>query len=151
MSSKVQFKARAATNRLFIHCAATKPSMDIGVREIRQWHKGQGWFDVGYHFIIKRDGTVEDGRGVEQIGSHAKGHNNDSIGVCLVGGLNEAGKPAPEFTQEQWDSLHKLTMGLIAQFPTITEVLGHNNVAAKACPSFDVKKWFTEGTIVAVS
>ena len=65
--SKVQFKPRAVTEAIFVHCSATKASMNVGLREIRQWHKEQGWLDVGYHFIIRRDGTVEEGRPVGEL------------------------------------------------------------------------------------
>ncbi|MGL5965359.1 MAG: N-acetylmuramoyl-L-alanine amidase, partial [Fusobacteriaceae bacterium] len=83
------FKKRGSTDHIVIHCSATKPTMDIGVRDIRMWHKQQGWLDVGYHFIIKRDGTIEEGRPVDVVGSHVKNHNSNSVGVCLVGGVDD--------------------------------------------------------------
>ncbi|MGG5832633.1 peptidoglycan recognition protein family protein, partial [Bacillus pumilus] len=99
--ARVQFKQRESTDAIFVHCSATKPSQNVGVREIRQWHKEQGWLDVGYHFIIKRDGTVEAGRDEMAVGSHAKGYNHNSIGVCLVGGIDDKGKFDANFTPAQ--------------------------------------------------
>ena len=132
-------------NLLIVHCSATKPFMDIGAVEIRKWHtdpkpKGNGWRDIGYHFVIRRDGTVEDGRPIDQVGAHVAGHNSDSIGICLVGGVDDAGVPAANFTPEQWKALEALLRVLRAKFPKST-IHGHNEYAAKACPSFDVNEW----------
>ena len=80
-------------NLLVIHCAATKPNMDIGRDEIDSWHKARGWSGIGYHYVIRRDGRIESGRPVEQAGAHASGYNANSIGICLVGGINHNGKP----------------------------------------------------------
>lgn len=139
--AKVQFKKRGFTDHIVIHCAATKPSMDIGLREIRMWHKQQGWLDVGYHFIIRRDGTVEEGRPIDVVGSHVKNHNSNSVGVCLVGGVDEKMKPEANYTDAQWASLVAVVSDLQAKYPTAS-VKGHNEFdAGKACPSFNVQKW----------
>jgi len=60
---------------LILHCSATPPDMDIGVAEIDTWHKAQGWKRIGYHFVIRRNGIVERGRPLAQIGAHVEGHN----------------------------------------------------------------------------
>ena len=91
--------------KIIIHCSATSAEMDIGAKEIAQWHKDRGWSDIGYHFVIRRDGTIEHGRPVERPGAHARHHNNDSIGICLVGGINESGEPDSNFTFDQIVSL----------------------------------------------
>jgi len=128
-------------DKLFVHCAATKPDMDIGAKEIREWHvKGNGWRDIGYHFVIRRSGVVEEGRPVDQVGAHVAGHNATSIGICLVGGIDAAGKPEANFTPEQWAVLPRLLRKLKRQFPKAT-IHGHNEFADKACPSFDVRAW----------
>ena len=128
--------------KIIIHCAATRPSMDVGVKEIRDWHiKGNGWSDIGYHGVIRRDGTLESGRPIDQPGAHTSGHNKDSIGICLVGGVKEDGKtPESNFTAAQWDTLKRVIHDLLQKFPNAT-IHGHNEFAAKACPSFDVQKW----------
>lgn len=136
-----------AINQLFVHCSATKPTQDIGAKEIREWHvKGNGWKDIGYHFVIRRNGVVEDGRPVEQVGAHVAGHNANSIGICLVGGIDVSGKPEANFTPEQWKALPRLLRVLKAHYPKAT-IHGHNEYAAKACPSFDVQKWLKENPL----
>jgi N-acetylmuramoyl-L-alanine amidase len=134
--------SRKTTDFIVVHCAATKPSMDIGVREIDRWHRARGWLMVGYHFVIKRDGTVEIGRKLNQSGAHAKGYNDKSIGICLVGGVTEDDASVPEnnFTPEQFDALHVLVENTLLAFPD-AKVIGHNEISSKACPSFDVQAW----------
>lgn len=130
-------------DKIIIHCAATRPSMDVGAKEIRNWHvKDNGWSDIGYHGVIRRDGTLESGRPMDQAGAHTTGHNANSIGICLVGGVKEDGKtPEANFTPEQWDTLARVVRDLVKKFPGAT-VHGHNEFAQKACPSFDVQKWW---------
>lgn len=147
MGSKVQFMPRKSTDAIFVHCSATKPDMDIGVETIRMWHKQQGWLDVGYHFIIKRDGTVEEGRPVNVVGSHVKDWNSKSVGVCLVGGINAKGQFEANFTPAQMDSLRNKLEELMSKYPN-AELMAHHSVAAKACPSFDVKRWWTKNELV---
>jgi len=127
--------------RFIIHCSATPPSMDIGAEEIRQWHLDRGWSDIGYHHVIRRDGIVEGGRQHETVGAHVKGHNGDSIGICVVGGVNAAGDPDCNFTYRQWESLLDLMDELMREYPEST-VHGHREFANKACPCFDVSAWW---------
>lgn len=145
--SRVQFKHREATNAIFVHCSATKPRQDVGVRDIRQWHKERGFLDVGYHFIIKRDGTVEDGRDVNAVGSHARGHNHNSVGVCLVGGIDEKGRHEANFTPQQMSSLRTLLEVLMDKYPSAV-LKAHHDVAPKACPSFDLQRWWKHNELV---
>jgi N-acetyl-anhydromuramyl-L-alanine amidase AmpD len=136
--------------QLVVHCAATRPSLDVGVDEIRSWHRQQGWSDIGYHWVVRRDGTVEAGRREELIGAHVSGHNRESIGICLVGGLDAQGDPAPEFTPEQFASLRTLLNDLLAIYDLSDDaILGHRDFAgvSKACPSFDVRHWWRTGEI----
>jgi N-acetylmuramoyl-L-alanine amidase len=130
---------------IIIHCAATKPGMDIGIAEIRDWHvKGNGWRDVGYHYCIRRSGDVEPGRSEHVAGAHVAGHNWNSIGICLVGGIDNDGKPEANYTEEQWAALEHLVTQLLVRYPA-AQVSGHNNwTAAKACPCFDVKEWWAK-------
>jgi len=132
-----------AINRIIIHCAATKPGMDIGVKEIRKWHvEGNRWNDVGYHYVIRRNGDIEKGRNDAISGAHVAGHNADSIGICLVGGIDDAGKPASNFARAQWAALEHLVKELMALYPGAA-VSGHNDwTTAKACPSFNAKAWW---------
>lgn len=128
-------------NKIIIHCSASKPTQNIGAAEIDTWHKQQGWDEIGYHFVIRRSGEIEKGRELQKIGAHCKGHNTDSIGICLVGGIDADGKPENNFTDLQFASLRKLVLELKAKF-NILYIFGHNDFANKACPCFDVKKFF---------
>lgn len=147
MANKVQFKPRELTEAIFVHCSATKPSQDIGVDTIRMWHKQQGWLDVGYHFIIKRNGFVEEGRPVDVIGSHVKDWNYKSVGVCLVGGINDKGNFEANFTPAQMQALKELLKVLKGKYPQ-AEIKAHHDVAPKACPSFDLQRWLKTGEMV---
>ena len=128
-------------DEIIVHCSATKPDMDIGVDVIRDWHVHERrWTDVGYHFIIKRDGSVDDGRPVSKIGAHARGHNEESIGVCLVGGVDASNKPDSNFNIKQLNALVSLVIHLKSEFPEIDKVTGHRDYSnMKACPCFDVE------------
>lgn len=138
---KVQFKERTRTDLIVVHCAATKASMDIGVREIRQWHVQKGWLDIGYHFVIRRNGMVEEGRPQSVIGAHVEGHNSTSVGICLAGGIDDKGQPQNNFTPEQFATLAELLSKLKLSYPT-AKICGHNDLTdAKACPSFKVSPW----------
>jgi len=129
---------------IIIHCSATKPSMDIGVEEITDWHViGNKWSDIGYHYVIKRDGTLEHGRDINKDGAHCKGHNKNTIGICLVGGVNDKGTPQDNFTPPQWDTLESLVEDLVWKdwVNPGCFIKGHNELSSKACPSFDVQEW----------
>lgn len=117
--------------------------MDIGAEEIRRWHLRRGWFDIGYHYVIRRNGKIEKGREDDVPGAHARGFNHLSLGICLVGGVAEDKKtPENNFTPEQFDSLASLLTGLKFDYPD-AEIVGHRDLpnVTKACPSFDVKEW----------
>lgn len=133
-------------DKIVIHCAYTPPSMDIGLAEIDRWHKDRGWWGIGYHFVIRRDGKLEKGRPLEMVGAHARGHNRTSIGICLVGGKaqskNGGGRAQCNFTSAQWRELDALVTMLMNQHHVAIEgVIGHNDVSPKMCPTFDVKAW----------
>ena len=78
---------RKKTDLIILHCAATKPSMDIDISTIDEWHRKRGFFSCGYHFVITRSGKLQEGRQLHDIGANAKGFNHRSIGICLVGGV----------------------------------------------------------------
>ena len=127
-------------DKIIIHCSATPEGKDFTVQQIRQWHvKGNGWRDIGYHFVIYRDGSIHKGRPIEQVGAHTTGHNAHSIGICYTGGCAADGKtPKDTRTEAQRLALIKLVRELKASFPSAT-IHGHNEFANKACPSFIVK------------
>jgi N-acetylmuramoyl-L-alanine amidase len=133
---------RKSTDFIIIHCSATRPSQDIGVAEIDRWHRQRGFLSVGYHYVIRRDGTLETGRSLYAAGAHARGFNHNSVGICMVGGVTEGDVNVAEdnFTDTQKEALVGLVESLTKEFPE-ADVIGHRQVAAKACPSFDVRKW----------
>ena len=132
---------RKSTDYIVIHCAATKASMDIGLTEIRKWHvQDNGWRDVGYHYIIRRNGEVELGRSIRDTGAHAAGYNHKSVSVCMVGGMAEDNSAENNFTAHQWTALLDLVKQLKSNYPD-ADVIGHNEISEKECPSFDVQKW----------
>lgn len=133
-------KSRRRINEIIVHCTATPEGRDYTVADIRQMHKAQGWVDIGYHYLIYRDGSIHEGRNVDLAGSHCQGHNAQSIGVCYVGGVARDGKtPKDTRTQAQKDALVHLLMQLVCLYPDAT-IRGHRDFAAKACPSFDATK-----------
>lgn len=132
-------------NEIIIHCTATAEGKDYTVDQIRQWHvKGNGWKDIGYHYVIYRDGSIHAGRPIDQIGAHTTNHNTGTIGVCYVGGCAADGKtPKDTRTPQQKAALVELVRSLKTVFG-ISKVSGHREYAAKACPSFDVHAWRRE-------
>ena len=133
-------KSRRRINEIIVHCTATPEGRDYTVADIRQMHKAQGWVDIGYHYLIYRDGSIHEGRNVDMAGAHCQGHNAQSIGVCYVGGVARDGKtPKDTRTQAQKDALIHLLMQLVCLYPDAT-IRGHRDFAAKACPSFDATR-----------
>lgn len=147
---------RKKTDHIIVHCSATRPSMDWGASDIDECHRRQGYLSGGYHFVIKRNGKVEPGRYRDDVGAHARGYNDRSVGICLIGGISEGrpkgnerwasgqvGDPENNFTPEQFSALEKLIADLLTVYPGC-KIIGHNEVAKKACPSFDVQAWLAE-------
>lgn len=144
VATQGDYMRRSKTKYIVVHHAATRRRQDVGVKEIRQWHKAQGWSDIGYHYVIRRDGTLETGRPLDQAGAHVQGYNHNSIGICLVGGLADDGKTAEaNYTEAQYATLEKTLRGATAAFPS-AEVVGHRDLskAKPSCPAFDVKTWW---------
>lgn len=138
---------------IVIHCAATKPSMDIGKTEIEQWHVARNFSSIGYHLVIRRDGSLEKGRDWGVQGAHALNFNRNkdgklTFGICMVGGVAERDVRIVEdnFTDEQWSTLNRVLKEII-DFTGITEIYGHNELpghGSRGCPSFNslvYKEW----------
>ena len=132
---------------IVVHCSATPPDMDIGAKEIDEWHRKppQSFRKIGYHYVIRRNGVIEEGRPVFEVGAHASQVNSRSIGICLVGGVKSInGKFVTEnnFTPDQLDSLEALLITATEEFKDV-EICGHRDIPGvhKDCPSFDVKRW----------
>ena len=126
-------------DRIIIHCSATSPSQDFSAADINRWHKARGWSGIGYHYVIKLDGTIEKGRPVERAGAHAFGYNKRSIGLCYIGGVDEDGNPKDTRTPEQLRAMNIFVAMLKDDYKGAT-VHGHNEFSSKACPSFNVRE-----------
>ena len=143
-------KSRRQIDAIVIHCTATKPDVDWTADDVRKVHKKKGWSDIGYHYLIRLDGTIDKGRDVDIIGAHVSGHNAHTIGVCYVGGLDATGKPYDTRTCNQKQSLLNLIRMLRAAYPKAT-IKGHRDYSPdknnngciepsewiKACPCFN--------------
>ena len=128
-------------NKIIIHCTATPEGREHDVADIRRWHLKRGFNDIGYHYMIHIDGTIEEGRPINKQGAHCSGENRGSIGLCYVGGMSKDMKKAKDTrTQAQKDSLIKLMHELIYKYNKDMTIHGHNEYANKACPSFNVQE-----------
>lgn len=167
--------------KIVVHCSATrngkslKQSGKSAAQVIDGWHKQRGFkrspgaiksFNshlphLGYHFVIDVDGTVETGRQVGEIGAHVRGHNSNSVGICLVGGITAEGKNHGQYTGQQWHALHQLLRQLEAKHRK-AKIYGHRDLSPdkngdgfitpnewlKDCPCFDVWTWLDSEQIV---
>lgn len=126
-------------DKIIIHCSATREGIDFDAEDIKTWHLQRGWSDIGYHYVVKLDGTVQKGRPVERVGAHVKGQNSHSIGICYIGGVDEFVRPKDTRTDAQKGALKALVFMLKQLYPKAT-IHGHNEFSTKACPCFNVKQ-----------
>lgn len=129
--------------KIIVHCADTPEGRDDKAADIRRWHKARGFNDIGYHYVVDLDGTIEPGRDVTIAGAHTTGHNADSIGVCYIGGADADMKPKDTRTEEQKTALRLLLKYLVQKYPG-AKIYGHRDFANKSCPSFDAKTEYKE-------
>ena len=118
---------------IILHCSDSPDRLDkIGASDIDRWHRERGWSQIGYHFVIKRDGTVENGRSIHIMGAHCKGRNRHSIGVCWIG--------QDEMTPVQRKSVDSLLWVLSRRYGIPHEsVFGHTEINPhKTCPNIDM-------------
>ena len=140
-------------DHIVIHCSATREDRSLTVAELEENHRCRGFRGIGYHYYIRKDGTVINTRALELVGAHAKGHNSHSIGICYEGGLDCNGHPADTRTPEQKSALRLLVHQLLKRFRK-SYVCGHRDLSPdlngngvvepeewiKVCPCFDVGK-----------
>lgn len=142
-------RSKRKIDKIIVHCSATPEGEDMTVNQIRAEHKKQGWSDIGYHYVIYRDGSIHEGRDVNLQGAHcaAKGGNVGSIGVCYIGGVEKRRKGVPYSllkskdtrTLRQKAALMSLLTELNDLYPGI-EIYGHHDFEKnKECPSFDAR------------
>ena len=123
---------------IVIHCSAVKPDQQSSVAQIDTWHHNRGYkFGVGYHYVIRRDGTIEAGRPEWMVGAHCVNHNKYSIGVCYEGGLDARGQPADTRTAAQKATLRQLLTDLHRRYPRAV-IVGHHDLNPQtACPCIE--------------
>lgn len=152
-------KSKRRIDYIAVHCTATPEGQDLTVEQIREQHKKQGWSDIGYHYVVYRDGSVHEGRDVNITGAHVSGYNAHSIGIAYVGGLEPRTcapyhllKAKDTRTEAQKAALLSLLMDLRRLYPT-AKIQGHRDFSPdknhngtiepsewiKDCPSFDAK------------
>ena len=129
---------------IVVHYSATYEDQNLTVKDIDKMHKARGWNGVGYHYVIRRDGTVEKGRPETTVGAHVGGQNSGKIGICCIGGLNRATGPnqgVDNRTPAQVTALIRLIKEILSRHPS-AKVVGHRDLAATQCPGFDVIPWW---------
>lgn len=123
---------------LIVHCSAVKPNQTSSAQQIDEWHRARGYPNgIGYHYVIRRDGSIEKGRPESMIGAHVKDHNAHSIGICYEGGLDEQGNPEDTRTPAQKQSLLSLLSSLKQKYPHAIITSHHTFNPQKPCPCFD--------------
>ena len=128
---------------LVLHCSASRCNQDYSVEQLRRDHKARGFYDIGYHFYIRKDGTMTQHRKLLEVGAHARPYNRCSIGICYEGGLDEQGKPCNTMTTEQETRLIDLFRNLKILFPK-AKIVGHRDLPGttpKECPCLDAGSW----------
>ena len=124
----------ASIQHLVVHCSDSPDDEDLGAPEIHALHLGFGWHGIGYHRVIRRDGSIEGGRPDYWTGAHVYGENTISLGVCLIG--------REQFTEAQFDSLELVLRFWREDCPNAT-ICGHRDFPGtdKTCPNFDVAEF----------
>jgi N-acetyl-anhydromuramyl-L-alanine amidase AmpD len=121
-------------DKIVIHCSDTDSGSAASIRKYHIQHNG--WADIGYHFVIDREGHIETGRPLAQAGAHVSGENAASIGICLIG--------KKVFSEDQYEALREIVLSLKARFGKLP-CYPHNyfksaKAQGKTCPNFDIKK-----------
>lgn len=146
-----------------MHCSATREGKWITAQDIDAMHKKRGWSMIGYHRVIRLDGSTQQGRPFNRRGAHVKGNNINTIGICMVGGLDRDGKAKDTFSEWQYFCLFAEITKLLERFPNIRTIKGHREYSPdlngdgliqprewiKMCPCFNVSEFLeAEGIVV---
>ena len=131
---------------IVVHCSAVRPDQSSSAAQIDSWHrKERHWkLGIGYHYVVRRDGTIEPGRPEEQIGAHCLNHNAHSIGICYEGGLDIRGQPADTRTAEQKQAMRQLLEELHGRYPRALIVGHHDLDPGKDCPCYDAAREYCD-------
>ncbi|MBO4718301.1 MAG: N-acetylmuramoyl-L-alanine amidase [Prevotella sp.] len=122
---------------IVIHCSAVRPDQTSSAAQINKWHRRDNhWLRIGYHYVIRRNGEIEQGRPEYMVGAHCLHHNAHSIGVCYEGGLDIRGQPADTRTEAQKSAMRQLLEDLHRRYPRAL-ILSHNDLdPTRDCPGF---------------
>lgn len=134
----------ASVKYIVIHCSATRSTRAYTAEQLLRDHKTRGFRTVGYHFYIRRDGSVTQHRHLLEVGAHCRPWNRCSIGICYESGLDANGHPADTRTAEQTAQLVRLLKRMVRLFPGV-RIRGHRDMPGsipKACPCFDAERAF---------
>jgi N-acetylmuramoyl-L-alanine amidase len=133
---------------LVVHCSATPKTKNMTTLELRHAHMLRGEHDIGYHYVIERDGSIHNGRAHDIPGAHASGYNRHSLGICLIGGRKgKTNKTEDNFTSLQKGTLTDLLAILTNDYEG-AEVVGHSDLdgVTHGCPGFNVKEFWNGNT-----
>jgi hypothetical protein len=121
---------------IIVHHSATRPNQNVTASIIDGWHRARGWLGIGYHWVIRRDGCIEAGRFINEHGAHAPGWNDRSVGIFMIGGLNEDEEVEDNFTDEQYRALRALVFAINPSLPLKL----HKDVAATECSMVNLER-----------
>ena len=119
------FAIRKETRYIVLHHAAAKT---CSVRDVHEWHLAKGWNGIGYHFFVRKDGSIWAGRPINTIGAHAYGVNSQSVGICFEGNFETETMPDEQKNAGLW-----LVNFMIGKYPTAT-IKKHSDFNDTACP-----------------
>lgn len=138
----------ADIDTIVMHCTATKEGKDFTAKDVDAWHRQRGFDGIGYHILVRLDGTYERGRADNEVGAHCpqEGMNRRAIAICYVGGLDANGNPKDTRTAAQVRTMITLIRTYKARYPRIKAVVGHRDVKGvnKACPCFNARAEYAQ-------
>lgn len=139
-------KSKRKINLIVVHCTGTEEGQDVSVQAIRNYHvKHNGWRDIGYHYVIYRDGSVHEGRDINISGGHCRGYNSNSIGIVYVGGCpkGDTSKSKDTRTPQQKEALVRLLQDMRKLYPN-AKIVGHKDLNKTGCPAFNAKQEYKD-------
>jgi hypothetical protein len=145
-------------NEIIVHTFATKKGWMRGrpfsdkVAEVKKWHLARNFNDIGYHYLISREGEIHTGRKLGVAGAHTKGHNRNSVGISLEGGHGHSRKEPflDVYTVKQGKSLLQLMDKLQGEYGPLM-ISPHNKYANKECPAFDLDAFLKQSPVESAS
>lgn len=124
---------------IIVHHSESDIKAHDNISVIREWHTspkkkgGRGWKDIGYHYFVRKDGTVQKGRDVSKVGAHCRGHNTGTVGICVSGDT--------KFTRHQFNALASLITRLKIGLEVDLTIEPHSKYSKKECPKFSIEKF----------